>query len=337
MGTSGSATGTWRPAETPGPSAATTPPPAPAAWLELSLAAGPAAREDHTWTLAGDGKTALLFGGRDGPTVYDDLWAYDLAADAWTQLAPPDGPRPPGRFGHNAVWVDGIGLVVFAGQNGSDFYNDLWAYDPATNGWRQLPAIGALPVPRYGSCAAIGPDARLWISHGFTSEGTRFADTRAYDFAFSAWTDETPKGDLPVNRCLHACWWTTDGRFVLYGGSTTGVTALGDEWALSQGAWTEIGTDLPPARNLYAAVKIAPGVTLVFGGQGLDSGYLDDAWLFDEMLPSPTALVAEGPLPPPRSGAEMVLDAGRHRVLLFGGKNDSGSLGDLWQLRLPEA
>ena len=279
---------------------------------------------------------ALLFGGRDGPTVYSDLWAYDLAGDAWTLLAP-DGPRPPGRFGHNAVWVDGIGLVVFGGQNGSDFYNDLWAYDPVRNGWRQLPATGGLPVPRYGSCAAIGPDGRLWISHGFTSEGTRFADTRAYDFKLSAWTDETPKGDLPVNRCLHACWWTTDGRFELYGGSTTGLTALADRWVLSAGTWTKAGDGMPPARNLYAATKLDPRVALVFGGQGPDGAYLGDVWLFDEARATPSALPVAGAGPPVRCGAEMIFDATGRRALLFGGKNDSGTLGDLWELRLPEA
>jgi galactose oxidase-like protein len=277
---------------------------------------------------------ALLFGGRDGPTVYDDLWAYDLAGDAWTQLAP-NGPAPPGRFGHNAVWADGIGLVIFAGQNGSDFYNDLWAYDPTANDWRQLPAIGARPVARYGSCAAVGPDGRLWISHGFTSEGTRFADTRAYDFELGAWTDETPRGNLPVNRCLHACWWTTDGRFVLYGGSTTGLTALADEWMLRAGAWSQVGDGTPPARNLYAAVKIDPRVTLVVGGLALDGGYLDDAWLFDEAQAAPIAFAVKGARPPGRSAAEMIFDATGRRVLLFGGKNDSGTLGDLWELSLP--
>ncbi len=312
-----------------------TPVPTPglAAWSELNVRGGPAPREDHTWTVTTDGRAAYLFGGRDGATVFDDLWAYDMAADAWKRLAP-DGPTPPGRFGHNAVWVDGIGLVVFAGQNGADFYNDLWAYDPAANAWRQLAARGAFPVARYGSCAAIGPDGRLWISHGFTSEGTRFADTRAYDFRLATWTDETPTGKLPVNRCLHACWWTTDGRFALYGGSTTGVTALDDLWVLHDGAWIKFGADMPPARNLYAVARIDPRLTLVFGGQGVDGGYLNDAWLFDEAHARPTASSVVGAPPPARSAAEMVADPARGRLLLFGGKNDSGALGDLWELTL---
>ena len=49
-------------------------------------------------------------------------------------------------------------------------------------------------MARYGTCAAVAPDGRLWISHGFTADGVRFSDTRAYDFATGAWTDETPDG-----------------------------------------------------------------------------------------------------------------------------------------------
>ena len=48
------------------------------------------------------------------PTVFSDVWTFDLESDAWEQL---DASGPAARFGHEAVWVDGIGLVVFAGQS----------------------------------------------------------------------------------------------------------------------------------------------------------------------------------------------------------------------------
>ena len=89
---------------------------------------------------------------------------------------------PAARFGHEAAWVEDVGLVVFAGQAGATFFNDLWAYDPDADAWTELPGSGDVPVSRYGTCAAVGPDGRLWISHGFTSDGVRFSDTRAYDF-----------------------------------------------------------------------------------------------------------------------------------------------------------
>ncbi|MDQ5841580.1 MAG: hypothetical protein M3537_10690, partial [Chloroflexota bacterium] len=139
---------------TPTPSAtatvppSTSPSPMPVAWSQVD-ASGPAAREDHTWTVDPATGVAYLFGGRDGATVFGDTWAYELGTDTWTQLAPEASPA--GRFGHEAAWAEGIGLVIFAGQASVDaFFGDLWAYDPVANAWSELPATGALPTPRYG-------------------------------------------------------------------------------------------------------------------------------------------------------------------------------------------
>lgn len=320
---------------TSAPSVGPSAPPA-LAWGELAVS-GPAGREDHTWTLGTDETVAYLFGGRDGETVMGDLWAYDLAADTWEAVEA--GTGPPARFGHEAVWVDDIGLVVFAGQAGPTFFNDLWAFDPDAATWRQLPSGGDVPVARYGTCAAIGPDGRLWISHGFTADGTRFADTKAYDFASGSWTDETPDGDLPVSRCLHGCWWTDDGDLALFGGQTTGVTALDDRWLLVDGEWQAVTGTVPAARNLYARARL-DGATLVLGGQGLDGGRLDDAWLLLDGEADATPLVVQGDPPPGRSGAELIVDERGGRILLFGGLGGEGVLADTWEMvgePLPDA
>jgi hypothetical protein len=298
----------------------------------------PPAREDGTVTTDPDGRTAYLYGGRDGGTIYDDLWALDLESGTWAELDP-GGDVPHGRFGHEAVWVDGTGIVVFAGQAGpSTFFNDLWAYDPTTNRWGELTADGARPKARYGTCAAIGPDGRLWISHGFTEDGTRFADTQAFDFSTGRWSDVTPDGQAPVSRCLHGCWWTDDDRFALYAGQTTGVVALGDLWTLdgagtSAATWTRSADQLPPDRNLYAFTRHGDSV-IVVGGRGLGD-FLDDAFTIDATTLAIAPLEPEGSKPPGRSGAMLIDDPARERVLLFGGKNADGALDDLWELRLP--
>jgi hypothetical protein len=305
------------------------------AWTSLDIAGpAPAPREDHTWTVDGAGGLAYLFGGRDGATVYGDLWAFDLGTEAWREIDA--GGGPPVRFGHEAVWVDDVGLVVFAGQAGSTFFDDLWAFDPGTGAWRSLPSAGDVPVARYGTCAAIGPDGRLWISHGFTSDGTRFSDTVAYDFASGAWSDETPAGARPVERCLHGCWWTDAGELALYAGQTTGITALGDRWTLADGAWARQDGSLPPDRNLYARARLASG-TLVFGGQAIDGSYLADLWRIDDGAPDAVVLEPAGEPPPGRAGAELVRDDDRSRILLFGGRDADGARADLWQLALPAA
>jgi hypothetical protein len=325
---------------TPVMSATPTTAPVAPAWSELTPSGDvPATREDHTWTITPDFATAYLFGGRTGEgAALGDLWAYDVPGNSWT-LVTEDGP--PARFGHNAAWVDGVGLVVFAGQAGATFYNDLWAFDAAADAWTELPAGGAAPVPRYGSCAAVGPDGRLWISHGFTQEGQRFADTRAYDFSTSQWTDETPAGDAPIQRCLHACWWTEEGTFALFAGQTTGTNSLGDLWWLMVGErpgtnrWGQrLGDEgLPPARNLYAAGRLGRG-TVVVGGQALDGTALADAWwLSDDGAGNVIQIV--GDAPPGRWGTELVISPERdeiQRILLFGGRDRDAAYNDLWQL-----
>ena len=311
------------PSEAPSPSA--TAAPEPIAWTAIE-ATGPAAREDATWTVDPESRVAYLFGGRDGATVFDDLWAYDLDASAWTAVDVATGP--PARFGHEAAWIDRVGLVVVFGQAGPTFYNDVWAFDPAAGTWRELPAGGTAPRERYGSCAAVGPDGRLWISHGFTADGARFADTWAYDANAGAWADETPAGEAPVSRCLHGCWWTDEGGFALYAGQTTGVTAIGDRWELRDDAWASVEPSGPPERNLPAQARL-DGATLIVGGQGVDGGYLGDAWLLPDGAAA-TPITWDGSGPPGRAGAAMIRDG--DRLLLFGGRNADGALGDVWAL-----
>jgi hypothetical protein len=310
------------------------PPQAPPAWTERGdVASGPEAREDHTWTVNGDGSVAYLFGGRGAAgAVLGDLWQFELETDTWTELRPTtDGP--PGRFGHTANWVPDVGLVVWSGQ-GSRFFDDIWRYDPAVNAWAELPSLGAVPAARYGSCASLGPDGELWISHGFTADDGRFADTVSYNFAAGTWTDRTPaEGDLPVARCLHDCYWSATDKLVLYGGQTTGVTALGDLWMLdfATGLWSHAPDPVAPARNLYALSTYGSD-TILFGGGSVDGGFLNDAWLIIDENSELTPFEVDTESPPARSSATLTLDAMRDRYLLFGGMNADGVLDDLWEL-----
>ena len=314
--------------------------PASGTWARVEVdGPAPEAREDHTWTVDGEGRTAYLFGGRDGGSVFDDLWAFDLATDAWRQV-PIAGERPAPRFGHEAAWVPGRGLAVFAGQAGATFYDDVWLFDPATSAWRLLPAGGSVPVARYGSCSGIGPDGRLWISHGFTEDGVRFADTAAYDFDAEAWTDQAPAGDGPVERCLHACWWTSDGGFVLYGGQTTNVPALGDLWLLTPGAggapsnrWAKAANPEPAARQLTAVAR-RDSLTVLFGGRDINRKALADLWLLPDGAAAFVPLEATGPGPAARSGATLIHDPVGDRLVLFGGLGDA-AFDELWSLTFP--
>jgi N-acetylneuraminic acid mutarotase len=298
-------------------------------WKRVAPARGPAAREDHTWTVDADGRYAYLFGGRDGGNEFDDLWRYDLASDSWERLSP-RGNGPQARFGHSAVWVDGRGLIVFAGQQGTDFFGDLWQFDPERGSWRQLPADGAAPRARYGSCMVVGRDGRLWISHGFTFAG-RFDDTRAYNLKSTRWTSIAPDGRRPGERCLHDCFTTASGELVLYGGQDNSQRALGDLWATRRdGSWRKLANPRLQARRLYAVTE-AGDYAYIFGGAGRDDGAFDDLWRVDRRTLESRRVRIDGSGPAARYAATLVSDPIRGRLLLFGGR-DASARDDVWEL-----
>jgi hypothetical protein len=329
------AVATSTPAATPERTLSVSETPLGSAWTELTAGGGPTAREDHTWTVDGEGAFAYLFGGWTDAGPSNELWSFDLATNSWTEIQP-DGASPAPRFGHTATWVDDLGLVVWSGQGRDGFFADLNVYNPAANTWTELSSLGAAPDARYGSCASLGPDGELWISHGFTAEG-RFSDTRSYDFTSGTWTDRTPVGKVPIERCLHDCFWSAQGRLVLFAGQTNGVAALGDIWAFDPvaGSWTEGVKADSAARQLYA-LAVTEDAAVIFGGTALDGAFLDDAWIIgDSDLGPHLTPFAASPAPPARAGATFIVDAQRDRLLLYGGKNADGVLGDIWELSRP--
>ena len=298
-------------------------------WRKITPERGPAAREDHTWTVDGDGRFAYLFGGRDGGTDFGDLWRYDLGNDAWKKLSP-HGKRPEPRFGHNAVWVDGHGVIVFAGQRGPDFFDDLWAYDPAADRWKRLPGKGAVPKRRYGSCMVVGSDGRLWISHGFTFAG-RFDDTRAYNLRTERWASIAPDGRRPGERCLHDCFTSAAGELVLYGGQDNGAPALGDLWVMGRDHdWEQMPDPRLRARRLYAVTE-AGDYAYIFGGAGEGNSTFDDLWRVDRETLEFERVRVDSTAPAVRYAGTLITDTGRGRLLLFGGRSNVARA-DVWEL-----
>lgn len=116
------------------------------AWTELHpTGAVPAAgsapllpRWGHSMVYDPVGGKVILFGGfGDPPGTYDeggllnDTWAYDPAANTWTQLQPTD-TVPPARLGQCMVY-DPVGgqVILFGGRGDSEEVgSDTWSYRP---------------------------------------------------------------------------------------------------------------------------------------------------------------------------------------------------------------
>ena len=103
------------------------------AWIDLSPSgAVPPARSMFGIAYDSGKDRVVVFGGLNSTptsaTYLNDLWAYDAAANTWTELSPP-GTIPSARTGASLVFDSLSGdLLLFGGWDGESELNDLWAY-----------------------------------------------------------------------------------------------------------------------------------------------------------------------------------------------------------------
>ena len=89
--------------------------------------------------------------------------AYDFATNSWkTGLA----PLPTARGGFAAAALGGE-ILVIGGEGNGLTYNTVEAYDPATNGWREL---APMPTARHGIQAAVC-DGGIYVAAGGKTQG----------------------------------------------------------------------------------------------------------------------------------------------------------------------
>lgn len=322
------------------PTAAPTEPSAALARWSAILPSGltPEARAGQSWTVDPSSAVAYLFAGQGDGADLDDLWVYDLTADAWERLEPA-GARPAPRRDHAAAWIDGLGLVVFGGRSDSGAFDDFWAYDPGARAWRTLGVAGSRPVARSGACVALRADGRLWLLGGQSADGSVLADAWVFDSGLSTWTERPAPRVVPAGRSGAACWWSAEDQLVLYGGTSVTGAVLGDAWSLAAAEspdpdWQQItGLDVVPRGG--AAETALGGGAVVAGGIGDDGAVRSDVVTFDAGTLAVTRFEAPPEGPPARSSASLIDDPEGERLILYGGAGPSGVLGDLWALDLP--
>jgi len=170
-------------------------------WTELQIA-GPEARARHTMVADHAHGRALVFGGRTRPTgqsgpytLFNDVWAFDFATQAWAMLGT-TGTPPSARSNHAAV-IEGNDMLVFGGStstSGLSFVpqNDLFALNLDTLEWRQIQAVGDVPPKRLFHAMAADPAARrIYVAHGGDENaylGPFFKDLYVFDVPTSTWT-----------------------------------------------------------------------------------------------------------------------------------------------------
>ncbi|MCB0190523.1 MAG: hypothetical protein KDJ65_01120 [Anaerolineae bacterium] len=307
------------------------------AWQQLNPAnAGPGPRYEHAMEYNAATNQIFIFGGRDGSQIYNDTWAFDMNTASWRQLAVNSPTAPPARFS-TVMIIDEAGqnLYVATGHTqGGQNYNDVWRLNLASETWEDVTPAGPAPDPRYGGPGGNLSDD-LVVTHGFGT--TRYDDTWRFDTATNQWQNITPPGQVPLQRCLFAATAALGNSLVVHGGCATpfGDCFLDDAWVLNTdtNTWREITSDVKPVGRQYHT--LVPAISsqgdlraIMFGGQDASLAPRNDAWILD-VASGNWVLVGPQGAPPARYNHGAVWIPG-YGMILYGGRNDSGALGDMW-------
>src|SRR5258707_2423447 len=141
-----------------------------------------------------------------GAGFFGDAWAFDIQTNRWAQLGGnSSGPMP--RYGLSAVYDAKRDRIVlshgFTSEQGR--FDDTWAFELASNSWRDISAAGARPLRRCLHHAVYVPQSDQMLLYGGCSSGfgpCPQGDLWSFDLAKNQWTEIT-SNPRPAPRQLY--------------------------------------------------------------------------------------------------------------------------------------
>ncbi len=259
-------------------------------WTEVHPPVSPSPRSDAM--AASLGGEVVLFGG-DGQVP--ETWTWD--GKTWAQQHPSSPPPP---LTDSVFTPFGQSLLLFGGYDYGTLYHDVWQWDGTS--WTHEAPSTTPPAREAPAGAVIG--GSLVVFGGEDTNLLPIGDTWVFDG--SSWTQVTPAhAPSPRRGAVAAAY---DGKMVLFGGDTlpdplgTWVS-VNETWVWDGADWTQMApAESPPARS-FAAMAVAGGKLVLFGGTTFGGPIVDPpgTWTWD----GTTWTQEKGPEPSARSGPAM--------------------------------
>lgn len=308
-------------------------------WLPLAPSSSPTGRAGSAMAYDAASRQLVLFGGITETGTHgfrNDTWIW--SGETWTRLSPASSPSL--RYGASLVYDAAMGeLLLFGGYDGSTEsnvdLNDTWTWNGTD--WTKLSPAKSPPgrvnasmaydaasgkVLLYGGQGLHGDSADTWTWNGVTwSELSPAKNPGAIG-------DAAPMTYDPATRSVVL----VAGAREIDGQESPAATYVAATWTWTGSTWFELDPkQSPPARD-YGTMTYdsQSGAVVLFGGEDVLAGpdvYLNDTWAWDGTIWRELA--------PPRSPAKrfgnvMAFDPSSATVVLFGGVDTDGFLGDTW-------
>lgn len=318
--------------------------PASASTWQVVATDGPPPRDGTALAYDPNHGTVLLFGGTVNGTALNDLWEWTPATSRWARRSCVEpiwldltaGATPPARNGHCVAWdPDRKVAVLFGGRDGAPL-GDTWEYDGST--WTQVSASG--PAARFDAAMAYDDARQEVVLFGGTDGANRLGDT--WVWKNGSWFLRSVSGG-PSARSGAMMAFDFGGMAITLVGGDAGdpLTTCKDTWKWDGWSWSQVGSGGMPVGLFgsglsYAAMTYDLGHSrlVVYGGALNRHTANAQCFLWNHATGTwSTAPLAPGsPVPPARSGTALAWNAGRGRLLMFGGIDAVGCRGDSWEL-----
>jgi hypothetical protein len=286
----------------------------------------PAPRGYTSMTYDSESKRVILYGGQTGDyrlesSYNGETWAYDVAANRWTQMKPSSGPTCRAAI-ELAYDAESDRVILYGGASGANTATwglaDTWAYDYNTNTWEEM-AKG--PAKHLGDRLAYDTESdRIILFGGYNMAGFFYNDTWAYDFDSDTWTEMKPSTS-PPGRNYHAMAYDARADRVLVWGSDSDTPVDKSIWSydFNTNTWQEMkpGEGAYPVSRDYPvmAYDVESDRTILYGGIPLG----DETWAYAYKTNTWTKL-EPSTVPGQLSRHAIVYSTAAERVILFGGQ-----------------
>ena len=299
-------------------------------WAPIEVqGAGPQARARAEGIWDEVNSQFVLFGGRwragtsGAYTFYGDVWGFNPASSAWTELSAAGIGKPTGRT-LMALATDGAKMYMHGGDlNPSgltlDCQNDTWSFDLATNQWEQLTTSGPTPPIRcFHSAVVARTQNRLYVFAGGGNgafQGPFYDDLWYLDLGTNTWTQVAQSSPWPPARIRPGLDYDASGeRLVMFGGHDNGFPSQGDLGPVND-LWTfDIGTET---------------WTVLRTGDQFNTAIVDAC-----NPPADFTIVENGVAQSPERRQSHLFFVRDGRGYTYGGKTDCGITNDTWSVDL---
>ncbi len=252
-------------------------------WVNLTPPAGPPAPAPRLFPASvydPFGHQMIMWSGQASGVFFDDVWSFDLTANAWSQFTPAGGP-PNRRYGVGYVF-DPVArdLVTFAGFTNLGRFDDLWRFNDQADTWTDV-SLGTGPGERCLHVACYDALRHRMIMYAGQNNAGALDDLWALDLETNAWTEFTPVVKPSGRFFATMIYDAAHHRAVVFGGQNSLGSLFNQVWLfdLWTHKWTLAtpGGTSPSARMGSASVYDgANDRMIVFGGN--DGTARNDVW-----------------------------------------------------------